>query len=331
MDLTISMLAWNGIDMTVDCLASIPAAMGKCRVETILVDNGSTDGTSETVRKRFPWVRLIRNEINCGFSVAVNQGLEHAKGRHVLVLNNDTKIVPGCLEAIVDFMDRRPEAGIVTPQLIYEDGRLQNSIANLPSLQEIFVGKALLKLLFPGRYPSKIVKFAEPTEVESVVGAAMFIRRECLERIGGIDERFFIFLEETDWCRRVRDAGWKIFLHPDAKIIHHQGKTVNRANVRKRIEYTRSLFLYFRKNHPRHYRWFRLLFPVKSAVDVAFTFIATAFTAGLDRSSRRRFFEKMSALWWQLDGCPPDDGLRPPGFEPPPGREWLLRAPALRN
>ena len=104
-DLTISMLAYNGVDLTVPCIESIPAATKKLKTETLLVDNGSTDGTSETVREKFPWVKLIRNEQNCGFSIAVNQGLEAASGRYILVLNNDTKLVPGSLETIVKFMD----------------------------------------------------------------------------------------------------------------------------------------------------------------------------------------------------------------------------------
>lgn len=321
MDLTISMLAYNGIDLTVPCLESIPGAAGNLEVETVFVDNGSTDGTSDIVRERFPDVKLIRNEQNMGFSLAVNQGLEQAQGRHILVLNNDTRLVPGCLEAVVRFMDENPEAGIVTPQLIYEDGRLQNSIANFPSFPEMFIGKSLLRVLFPKRYPSKLQVFSEPTEIESVVGAAMFISRAALDRVGGIDERFFIFFEETDWCMRVRNAGFRLYLHPEAKIIHHQGQTVNRAHVRKRIEYTHSLFLYYKKNHPRQYPWLRLLFPVKNGIEVLFSSLSLLLTLGMSRRSRRRWIEKWGSFKWQICGCPRDSGLRSKGLETPPGRE----------
>ncbi len=323
MDLTISMLAYNGIDLTAACLESIPPACGRLQVETILVDNGSMDGTSDTVSRRFPWARLVRNDMNCGFSIAVNQGLELARGRHILVLNNDTRLLPGCLETVVAFMDAHPEAGIVTPQLVYEDGRLQNSIANYPHFAEIFIGKSVLRLLFPGRYPSKLRTFDAPAEVESVVGAAMFIRKEVVDRIGGIDERFFIFFEETDWCLRAARAGWRNFLVPGAKIVHHQGQTVNRAHVRKRIEYTRSLFLYFRKNHPTLSPWLRLLFPVKNLAEVVLSLLACVLTLGLEGRSRRRLVEKAGTLGWQLRGCPRDAGLRPPGLRVPPGRESL--------
>ncbi len=317
------MLAYNGIDLTVPCLESIGPASGKLEVETILVDNGSTDGTSESVSTRFPWVQLVRNDMNCGFSIAVNQGVERARGRHLLVLNNDTRIVPPCLETVVDFMDRTPDAGIVTPQLVYEDGRLQNSIANFPSFAEIFIGKSILRLLFPRRYPSKLQTYTAPTEVESVVGAAMFVRRELVERIGGIDERFFIFFEETDWCLRARRAGGKNYLHPDAKIVHHQGQTVNRAHVRKRIEYTRSLFLYFKKNHSALSPWLRIFFPVKNVVEVLFSLLGAALTLGVSKRARRRLVEKWGTLAWQLRGCPADAGLRPAGLRIPPGRESL--------
>jgi hypothetical protein len=322
-DLSICMLAYNGIGLSVPCLESIGPATGKLQVETILVDNGSTDGTSDTVSKRFPWVQLVRNDMNCGFSIAVNQGVERAKGRHLLVLNNDTRIIPPCLETVVEFMDRTPDAGIVTPQLVYEDGRLQNSIANFPCFSEIFIGKSVLRLLFPARFPSKLQTFEKPTAVESVVGAAMFVRRDVVEKIGGIDERFFIFFEETDWCLRAAGGGWKNYLHPEARIVHHQGQTVNRAHVRKRIEYTRSLFLYFKKNHPGLSPWLRLLFPLKNVLEVLFSLLAALLTLGLSKRARRRLVEKWGTLAWQLRGCPLDDGLRPAGLRVPPGREAL--------
>lgn len=321
------MLAYNGIDFTLPCLASIGPATGRLKVETILVDNGSSDGSPAAVEKQFPGVRLVRNDMNCGFSIAVNQGLELATGRHLLVLNNDTRIVPGCLEAVVDFMDKHPDAGIVTPQLIYEDGRLQNSIANFPSLHEVFMGKTLLRILFPGRFPSKLTPFEKPVEVESVVGAAMFIRKEVVDKIGGIDEGFFIFFEETDWCLRSFRAGYKSYLLPEAKIIHHQGQTVNRAHVRKRIEYTRSLFRYFRKNHPARSPWLRLFFPLKNLFEVVFSSLGVILSLGFSGRAKRRASEKWGTLFWQLRGCPEDSGLRPPNLRVPPGREQLrLRA-----
>jgi len=326
-DLSICMLAYNGIEFTLPCLESIGPATGRLQVETILVDNGSRDGSPDAVAKRFPWVRLVRNTQNCGFSIAVNQGLELATGRHMLVLNNDTRLVPGCLEAVVDFMDRTRDAGIVTPQLIYDDGRLQNSIANFPSFAEIFIGKTILRVLFPKRYPSKLQTFDKPTEVETVVGAAMFVRRDVVEKVGGIDEGFFIFFEETDWCLRSFRSGWKCYLLPEAKIVHHQGQTVNRAHVRKRIEYTRSLFRYFRKNYPGLSSWLRLLFPVKTTVEAGFSLLAVLLTLGLSARAKRRCVEKWGSLWWQIRGCPEDEGLRPPDLRIPPGREALrLRA-----
>ena len=191
------------------------------------------------------------------------------------------------------------------------------------SFTELFFGKSVLRLLFPARYPSKLQSLTAPAEVQGVVGAAMFIRRDTIEKVGGIDERFFIFLEETDWCRRVRKAGYKIYLHPDAKLVHHQGQTVNRAHVRKRIEYTHSLFLYWKKNHPRQYPWLRILFPFKNGMEVLFSCLGLLFTLGLNRRARRRFVEKFGCLWWQIRGCPRDAGLRPADLQIPPGREHL--------
>ncbi|MHC4607187.1 MAG: glycosyltransferase family 2 protein [Planctomycetota bacterium] len=311
MDLTIVIPSWNGKGLLRPCLESVPAAAGKLQVETIVVDNGSTDGTSEMVRGEFPDVRLLRNERNLGFAVPVNQGVKDAKGRHVLVLNNDTRLTPGSLETIVEYMDATPRAGIVTPQLIHEDGRLQNSIANLPSLKEVFLGKSALRTLFPKRYPSKRQEFREPAEIESAVGAAMFVRREMIAEVGGLDERFFAYFEETDWCLRARKAGWKILLHPGAKVVHYQGRTAKRANAGKRIEYTRSLFAYFRKNCSARSPVLRVLYPFKNAAETLFLSIVFLLTLGLAGRARRKLVERSALLWWQVRGCPGGSGLRP--------------------
>lgn len=323
MDLSITIPTFNGIDLLLPCLESIAPAAGALRIETLVVDNGSTDGTADEVSRRFPGVRLLHNEANCGFSVAVNRGLESSSGRHLLVLNNDARLTPGSLEAVVGFLDRTPGAGIATPQLVQEDGTLQNSIANLPTLLETFAGKSLLRLLFPRRFPGKRTEFREPVAVESVVGAALFVRRDLLSIIGGLDERFFAFLEETDWCLRARKAGWSIWLLPGARVVHLQGRTANRSHVRKRIEYTRSLFLYFRKNHPRRHPWLRLFFPMKTFFETLFSLPAALLTLGLHGRSRRRLVEKGTLLGWLLLGGPDGFGLRPRSWRPPPGRETL--------
>ena len=162
-----------------------------------------------------------------------------------------------------------------------------------------------------------------PVASWSLSGSLLAIRRDAWDRVGPFDEGYRLFFEETDWCLRAARGGWKNVLHPEAKIIHHQGQTVNRAHVRKRIEYTRSLFLYFKKNHPALSPWLRLLFPVKNVLEVLFSVLAAILTLGLSKRARRRLVEKWGTLAWQLRGCPLDAGLRPAGLRVPPGRESL--------
>ncbi|MDP6958326.1 MAG: glycosyltransferase, partial [Planctomycetota bacterium] len=190
MDLTICIPVFNEVNLTLDCLASVPAAAGDLRVQVLLIDNGSSDGTSQKVGQDYPDVEIIRNETNRGFASAVNRGIERALASKILILNNDSRLLPHSLKPLTIYMEETPSIGILGPRLIGEDGRPQNSIANFPTLLEILVGKWILRFLYPRRYSGKRVQFHVPTEVQSVVGAAILVRREMIEQVGLFDERF---------------------------------------------------------------------------------------------------------------------------------------------
>ena len=147
MDLTICIPAFNEVDLTLDCLASVPAAAGDLRVQVILIDNGSSDGTAQKVGQSYPEVEIIRNETNQGFAFAVNRGMERALASKILILNNDTRLLPDSLKPLTIYMGETPSLGILGPRLVGEDGNHQNSIANFPTLTEIYIGKWIL----PGR------------------------------------------------------------------------------------------------------------------------------------------------------------------------------------
>jgi GT2 family glycosyltransferase len=228
-DLSIVLLTWNGRDLALDCLASIDREIrartdaGRLDTEVIVVDNGSTDGSVEAIRARFPWAELVALPRNVGFAGGNNAGLARAKGRMVCLLNNDTIVQHDGFEACVRYLDAHPDVGAVGPQLLHPDGRKQNSIHNFPTLLLEIVPRGVLETLFPSRYPSKRFEHDAPLDVEAVLGACMVVRREVIEQVGPMPEDYFFFLEETDWFYAMRRAGWRVVHLPDAKLVHIHG------------------------------------------------------------------------------------------------------------
>lgn len=292
---------YNGGPFMTPCLESLPAG-----VETILVDNGSTDGSAEAAVERWPSIILLKNPGNYGFSRAVNRAVERATGRYVCLLNNDARLSPDALRILSDYLDAHPDVAAAGPQLYRENGKRRHSFAEFPSLASAFINKSLLRLVAPATFPSKNQEFAEPRDVDSLIGACMMFRRELFRTLGPLDEGYFLFLEETDWCLRARRAGWKIMLVPAAKVVHILGLTRQLVRVRARIEYTRSLFRYFRRVRPISYPFLRLFFPIRSLVEFVFQ------TLGIFLPKvRRRWQETSAVLGWQLCFTPRSWGLSP--------------------
>jgi len=263
--ITVVVINYNGGPFMTPCLESIPAG-----VETILVDNGSTDGSADAAVARWPAIKLLRNPKNYGFSRAVNQAVAQATTRHVCLLNNDARLSPDTLSTLSEYLDAHPDVAMVVPQLYKPDGSRRHSFSEFPSLASAFVNKSLLRLIWPETFPSKNQVFTEPREVDAVIGACMMFRRDLVGKIGPLDEGYFLFLEETDWSLRARRAGWRIMLVPKATAVHILGATRQLVRVRARIEYTRSLFRYFRRVRPISYPFLRLFFPVRSLIEFLF-------------------------------------------------------------
>jgi hypothetical protein len=300
MDVSVIVLNYNGRDLTPECLASIPPG-----VQTIVVDNGSTDGSPAEIESRFPWVKMVRNPVNRGFAAGVNQGIERSSCGTLCLLNNDARLMPRSLETMVEFMAENPDVGILAPQLLHEDGRRQHSFAPLPSLATECLNKSLMRFLFPGDFPHKKSLYVDPFDVPSVIGACMMIRRPVVDRIGGLDPAYFLFLEETDYCLRARRAGFRVVFLPWANVIHLQGRTRDKAAVAARVEYARSLFTFFRKQRPLSYPFLRAFYPVKNLVELATLGLAAPFS----RRARSRWVETAALLAWQAAGCPRTWGL----------------------
>jgi hypothetical protein len=309
-DLSVIVVNWNTKELLRECLLSVRRNSEGLRLETCVVDNGSTDGSPDMIRAEFPNVHLLANESNQGFARAVNRALKQAHGRLYLLLNSDTRVLPETLPRMVTFLDGEERTAVCGAQLIYEDGRLQNSVGNFPTLATECLNKSLLRLLFPRRFPGKESPDLQPREVESVIGASMMVKSEAVREIGFLDEEFFFFLEETDWCRRFRERGWKIYLFPGARVIHLQGKTAEKVYSRARIEYYRSRYTYFRKYYGPFTRaslWVAL--PLRLLVNVAVNGVISL-GGTLPGKPAERFRVYSRILLWHLKGCPANGGLQ---------------------
>jgi GT2 family glycosyltransferase len=315
-DLSIIVLSWNTRDLTAACLEAIAQARGAgsglntpstLSIETILVDNGSADGTTDLVRARFPWVELIALPGNLGFAAGNNVGLRRARGRFALLLNSDTRIDRHAIEYGVSFLQRNPTVGAAGVQLVHPDGRLQNSIHNFPSLTTEVVPKWLLELARPRRFPSKRFRHPGPVDVEAVLGACLFVRREAWERIGLLPEDYFLFLEETDWCWSMREAGFRVVHLPEVRLVHHSGaSSKKKVPAATRIEYHRALYRFLRKR--RGALQTRLVLGLR-AMKALVAVLVRIPAALVSQRGRERLHERWQVLAWHLRGRPETEGL----------------------
>lgn len=254
MDLSVIIVNWNTRDLLAQCLASIAANPPSGGYEIIVVDNASADGSAAVVRERFPDVVLLANDQNVGFATANNLAIEHCHGRYLLLLNPDTIVYPGALDAIVDFMERTPAAGAAGSRLLNPDGSLQPSCYPAPTL-----GRELWRLFHFDRlkpialYQMDSWPIDRPRPVDVVMGAALVVRRSVVDEVGAMDDDYFMFSEEVDWCTRIRHAGWQIFWVPVSQIVHYGGQSTRQIAPAMFIQLYRGKVQYFRKHYGRLY------------------------------------------------------------------------------
>ncbi len=312
MDLTIVIVTWNTRDLLLECLTSVYSCIENLDYKVYVVDNASVDGTAEAVRREFPQVELIVNQENRGFIKANNQVLPHVTSRYAALLNSDTRLIKGAIETLIGFMDEHPRVGMTVPQYLNNDGSKQNSFENLPSLSSELLNKSLLKILFPHKYPSKRKTFTVPLEVESVVGACMMVRTETMNKVGYLDEDYFFFLDDTDWCHRMWKAGYEVYYVPQAQIYHVGGAaTKKKIPVQTWIEYYRSMYIFFRKNK-NFLSWllFRIFRPVKVGINLLLNSAAMILTLGLKKRIRDKWAVYFWLCVWHIKLCPDDMGLQ---------------------
>lgn len=309
-DLSIIIVNWNTKDLLRECLHSLQEGFVALATEIHVVDNGSTDGSIEMVESEFPQIILTKNYSNLGFARANNLALRSATGRFLLLLNSDTVVRSGAVEGLIQTMEADSSIGVAGLQLLNSDGSLQNSICTFPSLLTELTNKSILRLLFPSRFPGKEHRITAPKAVEAIIGSCMLVRKEAVEEVGLLDEDFFFFLEETDWCLRMHKAGWKVVFDPRYSIFHLQGKSAAKVNVRARIEYWRSRYTYFRKHFGMLTRCVLsagLL--VRLLCSICLLSLANAATLFASPVTRRKLRVYIAILQWHIKGRPADGGL----------------------
>lgn len=253
-DVSVVIVSWNTRDLLCKCLASVYESGGASGLEVFVVDNASHDGSTEMVAREFPDVKLIRNRDNRGFAAANNQALALARGRYLLVLNPDTVILDRAIEKVVAFADRRPDAGVIGCRVLKAPDERQNTCFRFPGpLNLLLIALGMHRLrprwLF-GRAEYGGWKRDTEQDVDVVTGMFMLVRRVAMEQVGLMDEDYFVYGEEADWCYRFWKAGWPCLFTPDAEIIHHEGggQSTSQARVRMFVQQHKSLLLFNRKN-----------------------------------------------------------------------------------
>lgn len=254
-DLSVIVVSFNTRDYLESCLESLERHPCRCSREILVVDNASGDGSAGMVARRFPGVKLIANAENLGFARANNLGLDACGSRYALLLNSDTEVSDGALDALVAFADEHPRAGVVGAQLLYPDGTLQPSGHAVRTRWQELWGFLPFYRLTGGRTEDRFVErgrdYSRSCEVGEVSGAAMLLRREMWDQVGPLDEGFFFGFEDIELCIRARRAGWTVFYCSRAQVIHHWGKSSPREDPAFTRAVLASRFRFYRKVHGR--------------------------------------------------------------------------------
>lgn len=250
---SVIIVSYNTEDLLSGCLSSVQASLDASGLESevIVVDNASSDGSTDMVERSFPQVKLIRNTTNAGFAAASNQGIREAHGDYLFLLNPDAEVRGKGIAQLASFLDEHRDVGVVNPKLLNGDGSFQHSAFHFPTLLMSFFDFFLLNhrvtnSRLNGRYP--VSAYRAPFEIDHPLGAAFMVRRKAIEQAGLVDEAFFMYCEEIDWCLRIKRAGWRIFCQPKAEVIHYGAQSTSQFWGPMFVELHRGRLRLFRKH-----------------------------------------------------------------------------------
>ncbi len=264
MDVSIIIANWNTRDILRNCLASVYRETKGCSFEVIVVDNGSADSSAQMVETEFPQAHLIANSANRGYAGANNQAMAITRGRYVLLLNSDTIILDNAIGKMIPFADVHPEAGVMGCRVLNPDRTFQSSCFAFPSLRGMFFMATYLQKLFPrnkilGRERMLWFDWSKMCEVDVLVGCFMLVRRDAIEQVGMMDDRLFMYSEETDWCYRFRQKGWKMLYTPCAEIVHLHGSSTKQMRPEMTLQLRGSMLFFFEKHRGPFTYWLACL------------------------------------------------------------------------
>src|SRR5581483_743369 len=255
-DVTVIIVNYNTRERLRSCLRSVARSNGPPTIQVIVVDNASSDGSANMVAAEFPDVELVRNSANVGFARANNGAIERSCGRTVLLLNPDTELPPDALPTLVGYLDAHSDVGAVGPKLVLADGTLDLACRrSFPTPSVAFYRLSGLSRLFPGhprfgRYNLRCLDADVEVDVDAVSGACMLGRREVIDQVGGLDERFFMYGEDLDWAYRIKAQGWRIRYNPGVVVRHYKGEASRQDSQRATIAFYDAMRLFYEK----HYR-----------------------------------------------------------------------------
>ncbi|WP_028544012.1 glycosyltransferase family 2 protein [Paenibacillus taiwanensis] len=261
MDLSIIIVNYNTCELTQNCLDSIYKSVTNYSYEVILIDNASKDGSVEMLRDYSNTMKLIENRGNLGFSKANNQGIKIAQGRHILLLNSDTIVQPDTFDIMVRFMDDNPKVGTSGCKVILPDGKLDKACKRgFPTPSATFYYVSGLAKVFPknpriNAYHRGDLDEDQPTPIDCLIGAFMLVRREAIDQVGMLDESFFMYGEDVDWCYRIKEAGWVNYYYPLTHIVHYKRASSRNKPYKITYEFHRAIYVLYNKHFRKQYAW----------------------------------------------------------------------------
>lgn len=307
-EVSVIIVSWNGCDYLRSCLRSVLATGGSIVREIIVIDNASADGSSEMVTNEFPMVKLTRLKDNLGFAQANNLGIQQAEGDFLALINSDVVVHAECFQTLAAFLKAHPEVGLVGPSVTGRDGLPQSSCAKLPTLWSTMCRFVALDRFFPksrlfSGYQVSLASLGNQVDVEVLSGCFWLARRSAVDTVGMLDERFFFYAEDFDWCRRFKDLGWRICFVKQAKATHFGGGSSANAPLRFGIEMMRSNLIYWQKHHGSFGRIaFFVLAVLLHAVRLVPRGISCSLGFDNSNASRTKLQEHYVCLRWLLTG-----------------------------